>query len=149
MTKADAETALEAVMDGIDEQIAAALEGVTVYVVEGREDPELRAAIKNAGMERAIVRPDFRGLYLGTTARPLEDQDGPYDMATPIGSPDDPFLVTAQPLERGGLPEIPRGSIVLNCLALKDLEDLRDTLAHEMGHALGMSEEEVENLGLG
>jgi predicted Zn-dependent protease with MMP-like domain len=123
MTKVEGEQLLEQVMDAIDEPIAEALSDVTVYVVEGRQDPELREAIKAAGMERAIVRRDFRGLFLGTTARPLDD-----------------------PAE---LPEIPHGSIVLNCLALTGLEDLRDTLAHEMGHALGMSEEEVENLGLG
>jgi predicted Zn-dependent protease with MMP-like domain len=42
----------------------------------------------------------------------------------------------------------PAGAIVLNCEAMGGLVDVRDTLAHEMGHALGMSEAEVSALGL-
>jgi predicted Zn-dependent protease with MMP-like domain len=122
MTKAVAEMFVEQVMDGIDEGVAAALADVQVYVVEGRDDPELREAIKYAEMPRAMVRRDFRGLYLGTTARAMTDED------------------TA--------PLLPRGAIVLNCQSVEDLADVRDTLGHEIGHALGMTEEEVENLGL-
>jgi predicted Zn-dependent protease with MMP-like domain len=123
MTKQSATECADEVMDSIPEELGEALAGVTVYVVEGRTDPELRAAIRGAGMARALVAPDFRGLYLGTTARTLEDS--------------------------AELPDMPAGSIVLNCQALEGLEDVRDTLAHEIGHALGMSEEEVENMGLG
>lgn len=123
MNKPECEAIVDDVMDAIDEEIAEALADVTVYVVDGREDPELRTAIKAAGMERAAVSRDFRGLYLGTTARALSSDDE--------------------------VPELPEGSIVLNCQALSDAAEVRDTLAHEMGHALGLSEEEVENLGLG
>jgi predicted Zn-dependent protease with MMP-like domain len=126
MTKADAENCVDQVMDAIDEEIAEALGDVQVYVVEGRADPELKAAIRYAEMPNALVRRDFRGLYLGTTARALSSAAG--DDVTP---------------------QLPYGSIVLNCQAVEGLEDVRDTLAHEMGHALGLSEEEVENLGLG
>jgi predicted Zn-dependent protease with MMP-like domain len=125
VTKADAEACVDQVMDALDEGLAEALGDVTVYIVEGRTDPELRAAIQNAGMPRALVRQDFRGLYLGTCARTLDEDAG------------------------GELPDMPAGSIVLNSQALEDLADVRDTLAHEIGHALGMSEAEVENLGLG
>lgn len=123
MTKADAETCVDQVMDALDEEIAAALADVQVYVVEGRADPELKAAIRYAEMRNALVSRNFRGLYLGTTARSLDDDDG-----------------AALPL--------PYGSIVINCEAVAGLDDVRDTMAHEMGHALGLSEEEVENLGL-
>lgn len=116
MTKDEAEYFVDQVMEAIPEPIAEALELVTVYVVEGREDPELKDAIRNAGMKSAQVRQDFRGLYLGNT------------------------------LEPGALA---RGSIVLNAAALEEYEDVRDTLAHEIGHALGMSEAEVEDMGLG
>jgi predicted Zn-dependent protease with MMP-like domain len=126
MTKAEAETCVDQVMDAVNEEIAAALADVQVYVVTGRDDPELKAAIRYAELPRAIVRRDFRGLYLGTTARALDaDDDG------------------------GAVPQLPYGSIVINCAAVAGFDDLRDTLAHEMGHALGMTEEEVENLGLG
>ncbi len=123
MNKAECEAIVDDVMDSIEEEIAEALSDVTVYVVEGRADPELRTAIKNAGMERAAIQRDFRGVYLGTTARALSSDDE--------------------------VPELPEGSIVLNALALTDAAEVRDTLAHEMGHALGLTEEEVENLGLG
>jgi predicted Zn-dependent protease with MMP-like domain len=123
VTKADAETAVDQVMDALPDEISEALADVRVFVVDGREDPELKEAIRYAEMPRAAVRRDFRGLYLGTTARPLDSSDE--------------------------LPQLPEGSIVVNCRAVETLEDVRDTLAHEMGHALGLTEEEVENMGLG
>lgn len=124
MTKADAGTCVDQVMDAIDDEIAEALGDVQVFIVEGRDDPELKAAIRYAEMPNALVRRDFRGLYLGTTARALD-------------------------VEGDAVPQLPYGAIVINCAAVADFDDVRDTLAHEMGHALGMSEEEVENLGLG
>jgi predicted Zn-dependent protease with MMP-like domain len=123
MTKAETESIVDQVMDAIPPEIAEALADVRVFVVDGRADPELREAIRHAELERASVRRDFRGLYLGTTARALDAGDE--------------------------LPQLPEGSIVINCQAVGSVEDIRDTLAHEMGHALGLSEEEVENLGLG
>jgi len=123
VTKAEGDELAAQVMDACDEAIAEALADVAVYVVDGRDDPDLKAAIRYAEMPRAAVRRDFRGLYLGTTARALEADEE--------------------------VPALPYGSIVLNCQVLEGLEDLRDTLAHEMGHALGLTEEEVENLGLG
>jgi predicted Zn-dependent protease with MMP-like domain len=123
MTKAETESIVDQVMDAIPAEIAEALADVRVFVVDGRGDPELREAIRYAELERASVRRDFRGLYLGTTARALDAGDE--------------------------LPQLPEGSIVINCQAVGSVEDVRDTLGHEMGHALGLSEEEVENLGLG
>lgn len=123
MTKGETESIVDQVMDAIPAEIAEALADVRVFVVDGRADPELREAIRYAELERASVRRDFRGLYLGTTARALDAGEE--------------------------LPQLPEGSIVINCHAVGSVEDIRDTLAHEMGHALGLSEEEVENLGLG
>lgn len=123
MTKGETESIVDQVMDAIPAEIAEALADVRVFVVDGRADPELREAIRYAELERASVRRDFRGLYLGTTARALDAGEE--------------------------LPQLPEGSIVINCKAVGSVEDIRDTLAHEMGHALGLSEEEVENLGLG
>lgn len=129
MTKEAAGACVDLAMDAIPDEIAEALADVQVYVVEGRADPELKAAIRYAEMPNAMVRRDFRGLYLGTTAQPLSD----------VGADDDGAPVA----------HLPYGAIVLNCQGVADLEDVRDTLAHEIGHALGMTEEEVENLGLG
>lgn len=123
MTKAEAESIVDQVMDSIPPEIDEALIDVTVFVVDGRDDPELREAIRHAEMERASVSRDFRGLYLGITARALDPGDE--------------------------VPQLPEGSIVINCQTVATPEDVRDTLAHEMGHALGLTEEEVENLGLG
>ncbi|MEO7827198.1 MAG: metallopeptidase family protein [Allosphingosinicella sp.] len=122
MKKADAELIVEMVMQELPDPVCEALADVTVYTVDGRTDPEVRAAIRNAGLARAQILADFRGLYLGTTCAP--------------GGP-------------GVAGPLPKGSIVLNAETLDGIEDVRDTLAHEIGHALGMSEAEVEDLGLG
>jgi predicted Zn-dependent protease with MMP-like domain len=123
MTKAEVESIVDDVMDAIPAEIGDALADVAVFVVAGRDDPELKEAIRHADMDRASVRRDFRGLYLGTVARPLDSGDE--------------------------VPQLPEGAIVINCQTVANAEDVRDTLAHEMGHALGLTEEEVENLGLG
>lgn len=121
MTKDAADAIVGEVMEQLDGAIVAALADVTVYVIDGREDPELKDAIRNAGLFRAEVPSDFRGMFLGSQAAEYGD-DG------------------------GGAAE---GSIVLHAPMLATAEAVRDTLAHEIGHALGMNEEEVENLGLG
>jgi predicted Zn-dependent protease with MMP-like domain len=118
MTRDAADACAGQVMDGLPEEIAEALSGVRVYVVEGPDDPELGEAIQYAGLREAAVWGDFRGLFIGRQA--------------------------GDDLARGAF-----GAIVLNCEALGGLVDVRDTLAHEMGHALGMSEGEVTALGIG
>ena len=125
MNKAEAEEIVDQVIAELPEGITEALVGVKVYTVEGRTDPELKDAIRNAGLSTARILPDFRGLYLGTTAKLYDDTSG------------------------GAVPPLAQGSIVLNAPALTDFLDVRNTLAHEIGHALGMSEAEVEDLGLG
>ena len=123
MKKGEADGITDQVMAELDDEIADALADVAVYIVDGRGDPELRDAIRNAGLTSAAIPENFRGVFLGTQA--TESADG----------------------EDGGATA--EGSIVLNARNLATAEDVRDTLAHEIGHALGMSEEEVENLGLG
>lgn len=124
MRKAAAELVVDQVIAELPEGLADALLGVKVYTIDGQTDPELKDAIRNAGLGSARILPDFRGLYLGTTAKLYDD--------------------TGQ-----GEPPMAQGSIVLNAPALADFADVRNTLAHEIGHALGMSEAEVEDLGLG
>lgn len=116
MTTDDAEEIVDLVMEELPDEICEALGGVQVYSVQGRGDREVKAAIKFAGLPRARIEPDFRGLFLGQVAAKGEPA---------------------------------AGSIVLNCEVLDGTDDVRSTLAHEIGHALGLSEAEVEDLGLG
>lgn len=66
---------------------------------------------------------DFKGCYIGTV---IEGQDD-----------DDTFT------------DPPIGTIYLNAANLKTQDDVLKALHHEIGHVLGLSEEEVENLGMG
>lgn len=65
----------------------------------------------------------FRGLYRGTQ---ITDEDEE-------GESEDP---------------VPDGTIYLCAGNLSDAEDVKKVLLHEIGHALGLSEYDVENLGL-
>ncbi len=68
--------------------------------------------------------PDTRAVFIGDQAE-LADEDDPGSEGTPAG-----------------------GVIILVAAMLRDDDDVRLTLLHEVGHALGLDEDEVENLGL-
>jgi predicted Zn-dependent protease with MMP-like domain len=65
---------------------------------------------------------DFRGCYIGTT----------------IEGDDDDEIEAERPV----------GTIYLNLENLQSQDDVLQTLFHEIGHATGLSEQDVENLGL-
>jgi predicted Zn-dependent protease with MMP-like domain len=110
--------------------VAAAIENVTVHVARDRGDLEvLRAAVRAAKIGPAKIPANFRAVFMGV---PLETRADEYD-------PD------AVDDER---PAKVRGAIVLNASLLRDQEDVLYTLLHEIGHALGYSEDEVAALGL-
>lgn len=66
---------------------------------------------------------DFKGCYIGTV---IEGQDDDDTFANP-----------------------PVGTIYLNAENLSSQDEVLKALFHEVGHVVGLSEEEVENLGVG
>jgi predicted Zn-dependent protease with MMP-like domain len=111
--------------------VAAAIQNVTVHVARDRGDVAvLRAAVRDAKIGTAKIPPNFRAVFMGV---PLTTRSDEYD---PDADPD------AEP------PARVRGAIVLNASMLRDQDDVLYTLLHEIGHALGYSEDEVAALGL-
>jgi len=68
---------------------------------------------------------DFRGVYDGTTIEGVDEDAGEDAPAPP-----------------------PTGTIYLNAANLRTPEDVSVTLYHEVGHALGLDEDEVAALNL-
>lgn len=110
--------------------VAAAIQNVTVHVARDRGDVEvLRAAIRDSGIGSAKIPHNFRAVFMGVPLEPIDEYD-------PDADADE------------GPPARVRGAIVLNASLLRDQEDVLFTLLHEIGHALGYSEDEVAALGL-
>ncbi len=101
--------------------IQQALENVAVLVEDWPEVDDLETA-------RPEGQEDVLGLYTGV---PLSERDGG-DPALP-----DTITLFQRPLESA-------------CTSREELtREIKTTLRHEVGHYLGMSEEELEHLGYG
>lgn len=97
---------------------------VRIEVVASPSDPEVFTILHEEGLElEEPPEPGTRGLFLGFDAEPSDDET---DDADP-----------------------PVGVILLFAESLPNDEAVKLTLCHEIGHALGMDEAEVEALGLG
>lgn len=132
MNVAEVEACVNDVAMMLPERVAAAIQNVTVHVARDRSDVEvLRAAVRDARIGTAKIPHNFRAVFMGI---PLETRADEYD--PDAADPD------AEP------PARVRGAIVLNASLLRDQEDVMYTLLHEIGHALGYSEDEVAALGL-
>ena len=108
-------------VQGLPPRIQQVLENVAILVEDwpSGDDPEV------AGVED---RQDLFGLYTGV---PLSEREG--------GPPLLPDTITLfrRPIESA-------------CMAREDvIREIKTTLRHEVGHYLGMSEEELERLGYG
>jgi predicted Zn-dependent protease with MMP-like domain len=129
---AEVEACVDDVAAMLSEAVAAAIQNVTVHVARDRGDVEvLRAAVRASKLGSAKIPHNFRAVFMG---HPLETRGDEYDpdAADPDSEP----------------PARVRGAIVLNASLLRDQEDVMYTLLHEIGHALGYSEDEVAALGL-
>lgn len=117
---------------GLPEEVAENLDDVELLVCDSPEHAasELELLFRDEGPDSpdTKVPADCKGLFIGD---PMETEDGE-------GSEDEPDDVY-----------LPEGVIVLCASTIKDAEEATLVLMHEMGHALGMSEDEVKSLGLG
>lgn len=125
MTRDDVQQLVDTALDELPEDIYEALADVEILVAESRADTEvLRAAVTISGEERAVIPQNFRGVFLGVALSDADDDEAPE-------------------------PETCTGAIVLNAAMMKTGEDVIFTFFHEIGHALGLDEDEVAALGLG
>lgn len=109
-------------VDTVETIVEWALLNMDKSIVDALEDVEIAIIDTVADAPDLELDADARGCFFGyeTTGDDDDDEEG----------------------------EPPTGVIVLVASALADDEDVQKTLFHEVGHALGLSEEDVENLGL-
>ena len=132
MNVAEVEACVNDIALMLPEGVAAAIQNVTVHVARDRGDVEvLRAAVRDARIGTAKIPQNFRAVFMGI---PLQTRADEYDPDAADSDAEPPARV--------------RGAIVLNASLLRDQEDVMYTLLHEIGHALGYSEDEVAALGL-
>jgi len=123
VTVAEVEAAIDDVIGMFPDDVAAMVGDITVHVARDRADlPVIKAALKDAGVARAEIPQDFRGMYLGEY---LEADGDDADDVEPL-----------------------QGVMLLNASKLATFDDLLFTVLHEVGHALGYDEDEVAALGL-
>lgn len=132
MTVSEARAAAAAALAELPQQVHDALEHVSVRVVDFPPEG---------------IPSDVKGIFLGQQQKGDPDADDDDDQAgewydVDPENPDE--LVEA---EFGGYAPA-RGQIVIVAGNLLDADDVARTLYHETGHALGMSEEDVAELGL-
>ena len=118
LDRAAFEEAVRRALDELPEEFAARLENIAV-VVEEEPDPEDLAAM---GLDAEEDRDELFGLYQGT---PLIERDSGYS--------DLPDRVV-----------IYRGPILRSCETRREvLDEIRDTVVHELGHHFGLNDDEM------
>ncbi|MGD8869745.1 MAG: metallopeptidase family protein [Gemmatimonadales bacterium] len=118
LDRAAFEEVVRRALDELPEEFAERLENVSI-VVEEEPDPEDLIAM---GLHPQRDRDELFGLYQGT---PLIDRDSGYS--------DLPDRVV-----------IYRGPILRSCDSRREvLDEIRDTVIHELGHHFGLSDEEM------
>jgi predicted Zn-dependent protease with MMP-like domain len=123
MKPEEVETVIDETLDTLPKRVTGAIADVQIYVAKSRSDTKtLREAVTKSGLQRVTVPQDFRALFMG---EPLAASEGDDEEADPVV-----------------------GVIVFNAAMLRDSEDVVFTLLHEIGHALGLDEDEVAALGL-
>lgn len=120
MTVDDIATVVGVALNDLPDEVQLALRDVRMMVVAGYRDPELAPH-----PELMNSAAPWKGIFLGTALEHDEDADDPSKPATP-----------------------PQGIIFLNAAEITDGPEAVRIFAHEVGHAMGMDETEVEALGL-
>jgi predicted Zn-dependent protease with MMP-like domain len=124
MSPAEVEECADEILGLLPANIADAVGDLAIFVARDRDDLEvLRAAVKEARQASVVIPRNFRGIYLGVPLDPATDDEA----------------IEVEP---------PTGAIVLNAAMLTSVQDVMDTLLHEVGHALGYDEDEIAALGL-
>jgi Zn-dependent protease with chaperone function len=106
--------------------IRAALGEVAFVTAEGPRDRLVLRLVSRLGLPELEVHSDARGLFVGLPP------ELPYEE-------DEDDVADIQP---------PAGIVFLFAGNLADRSEVEIVLCHEVGHALGMDEDEVEALGL-
>lgn len=123
MKTEEVEAVIDEALDTLPKRVTSAIADVQIYVAKSRGDTAtLREAVTKSGMHKVTVPQDFRALFMG---EPLAAAEGDDEESDPVV-----------------------GVIVFNAAMLRDSEDVVFTLLHEIGHALGLDEDEVAALGL-
>lgn len=118
-------------VEGLPREIGKQLGAVELLVCADPETAtkELREIMEGEnGQELEALPGDCKGVFIGEPLEREEDGDGEGDMET----------VT-----------LPEGVIAVVASNVKDVDEAVLVVMHEIGHALGMDEDEVKALGLG
>lgn len=123
----DLETAVKETMNGLPQPIVDALIDVELMICENPEEAqkELKAELGDEFKEE--VTADCKGMFVGAPTEIEENDDS----------------------EEEEIVYYPEGFVVLCASNIESPAEGTVVLMHEIGHALGMSEEEVAQLGLG
>lgn len=122
-------TVANAFVSGIPSQVTDQLEDVEILMYESPElaQADLDQLLEPVEGEPLVIPADCKGVFIG---EPMEVEDS-----------DD--------TEQEEVELLPDGIIALIASNLATAEEVGLVLMHEMGHALGMDEDEVKALGLG
>ena len=122
MENTEVQQACQLLMQGVPEQVLDLMSGVQLFICQTPAEAaeKFKTAIPN----------DCKGVFLGEPVQ-FDDPDGEQEEAE--------MVITAPA----------NGVIAVIAGNLQGREEVVAVLLHEMGHALDMSEEEVEQLGLG
>lgn len=134
MTTEAVQAQVELFLGEIKEALADDLQDVEFIIAESREAAVIRLNALLDPSEQDVIKVEeipvqAKGIWFGDSAEVVEAQENDGELSETI--------------------EYANGAIVLIVPNLLDTDEVDIVLLHEIGHALGLDEDEVEALGLG